>query len=78
MGEIPQAEEYETDAYRVYEWLPTDRHIVRKYGKSEKTFDGAIHRIDKTYEKLRPLWEHSLKLKALKRFLVRKNTKKVG
>ena len=46
-----------------------------KGGKSEKTFDGAIHRIDKAYEKLRPLWEHSLKLKALKRFLVKKYEK---
>ena len=47
-----------------------------KGGKSEKTYDGAVHRIDKAYEKLRPLWEHSLKLKALKRFLVRKKYEK--
>ena len=33
IGEIPQAEGYETDAYKVYEWLPTDRHIVKKYGR---------------------------------------------
>jgi len=47
-----------------------------KGGKSEKTFDGAVHRIDKVYEKLRPLWEKSLKLKALKRFLVEKKYEK--
>jgi len=47
-----------------------------KGGKSEKTFDGAVHRIDKVYKKLRPLWEKSLKLKALKRFLVRKKYEK--
>ncbi len=29
---LPDARIYETDAYRVYEWLPTNRHKVGKYG----------------------------------------------
>ncbi len=29
---LPDARIYETDAYHVYEWLPTNRHKVGKYG----------------------------------------------
>ena len=27
---LPEAEEYHTDGYRVYEWLPANRHVVGK------------------------------------------------
>ena len=29
---LPEAELYRTDAYRVYDWLPSDRHQVGKGG----------------------------------------------
>ncbi|AAC07115.1 IS1 family transposase [Aquifex aeolicus] len=41
LAKMPEAEEYETDAYRVYEWLPRDRHIVRKYGRVNR--NEALH-----------------------------------
>jgi len=46
-----------------------------KGGKSEKILNGKLHRIDKVYEKLRPLWEATLKEKALLKFK-RKKPKK--
>lgn len=47
-------------------WLEGVFNFLKK-GKSEKVFDGAIHRIDKVYEKLRPLWEKELKEQALRK-----------
>ena len=29
---LPEAKQYRTDAYRVYGWLPHDRHVVGKGG----------------------------------------------
>ena len=29
---LPEAKVYRSDAYRVYEWLPTNRHLVGKGG----------------------------------------------
>ena len=46
-----------------------------KGGKSEKVFEGLLHRIDRVFERLRPLWKKSLKERALKRFVRRKETK---
>jgi len=46
-----------------------------KGGKSEKILNGKLHRIDKVYEKLRPLWEATLKEKALLKFKRRKPKK---
>jgi len=46
-----------------------------KGGKSEKILNGKLHRIDKVYEKLRPLWGASLKEKALLKFKRRKPKK---
>ena len=31
-GQLPAAELYRTDGYRVYDWLPADRHEVGKGG----------------------------------------------
>ena len=31
-GRLPDAERYCTDGYRVYDWLPVDRHLVGKGG----------------------------------------------
>ena len=31
-GRLPEAELYGTDGYRVYDWLPSDRHQVGKGG----------------------------------------------
>ena len=47
-------------------WLEGVFNFLKK-GKSEKVFNGAIHRIDKVYEKLRPLWEKELKEQALRK-----------
>ena len=32
LNRLPDANRYETDAYRVYEWLPRDRHAIGKGG----------------------------------------------
>ena len=29
---LPEAEQYHTDAYRVYNWLPNDQHVIGKGG----------------------------------------------
>ena len=32
LDRLPGADRYEADAYRVYEWLPRDRHVMGKGG----------------------------------------------
>ena len=56
---MPESEEYETDAYKVYEWIPTDRHVVRKYG--------AVNRNEGIHSLLR---DKCIALKRLRRFLI--------
>ncbi len=60
MEQLPEAEEYETDAYKVYEWLPADRHVVRKYG--------AVNRNEGIHSLLR---DRCIALKRRSKFLVR-------
>jgi len=46
-------------------WLEGVYNPIKK-GRSVKVYNGKVHRIDKVYENLRPLWEKTLKEKALK------------
>jgi hypothetical protein len=46
-------------------WLEGVYNPIKK-GRSVKVFNGKVHRIGKVYENLRPLWEKTLKEKALK------------
>ena len=44
-GRLPEAEQYRTDAYSVYGWLPQDRHVVGK--------GGAVNRNEGLHSRLR-------------------------
>jgi hypothetical protein len=46
-------------------WLEGVYNPIKK-GRSVKVYNGKVHRIDKVYENLRPLWEKTLKERALK------------
>ena len=71
---LPEAEKYRTDAYRVYEWLPSDRHVVSKGGEVNRNEGlhsrlrdklNRLHRQTKGYSKSIAMLSDSIALVCL-------------
>ena len=72
---LPEAERHVSDGYRVYEWLPSDRHVVgkgleanRNEGKNSVLRDklNRLHRRTKGYSKSEEVLEGSVALVCLR------------